>query len=103
MPYPSWRQRNGIKSGAWKEARARALARAQNRCEIAGPGCRGVAVEVDHIVPVRLGGARYDLGNLRASCAHCNRAGGARLGGQQRDANNYRRGYVQALRDNGLA
>jgi 5-methylcytosine-specific restriction endonuclease McrA len=103
MARPTWAQRNGIVANAWREARARALARANGRCEIGGPGCRGVAVEVDHIIPVRLGGSKYDSTNLRASCAHCNRVLGARLGAKARDANTFRRGYVQALRDNGLA
>ncbi|WP_432542317.1 HNH endonuclease [Kineococcus sp. SYSU DK002] len=31
---------------------------------------------VDHIVPLNLGGARYELSNLRPSCTPCNAARG---------------------------
>jgi len=53
------------------------------------PGLTGVGhpatqLEVDHIVPLALGGR--DLGNLRVLCAKCNRSRGARLGNDLRRA-----------------
>ena len=57
---------------AWRACRAFVLSRDGYRCQIGGPKCRGVATEADHIVPVRLGGAPYDLNNLRAACKSCN-------------------------------
>lgn len=57
---------------AWHAARRAVLERDQFRCQIGGPRCTGDATEVDHIVPWRLGGARYDPENLRAACKTCN-------------------------------
>jgi 5-methylcytosine-specific restriction endonuclease McrA len=37
-------------------------------CQIKGPRCTFVATQVDHVIPVEAGGARYDPANLRASC-----------------------------------
>lgn len=52
--------------------RRQVFARDGGRCRIEGPDCLGIAQEVDHIVPVALGGALLDLDNLRASCRICN-------------------------------
>lgn len=69
---------------AWKRARAIKLRGATN-CEIcqrwldpsAPPRSAGSAT-VDHIVPLKYGGAPYDQANLRVSCLSCNaRSGGA--------------------------
>src|SRR5262245_25658833 len=103
MAQVSWSKRNGIAAAPWREVRARVLSRARYLCEIRGPGCTGRAVEVDHVVPVSQGGARYDAANLRAACKRCNAALGARLGARVRDENQFRRGYAAALRDHGLA
>jgi 5-methylcytosine-specific restriction endonuclease McrA len=103
MARPTWAQRNGIAANAWREVRARVLSRARYLCEIRDPGCEGHAVEVDHVVPPRFGGAKYDMANLRAACRACNGRRGARLGNRVRDANTFQRGYAQALRDHGLA
>ena len=47
------------------------------RCQICGKGIRdGVALEVDHIKPVSLGGTS-DENNLRTLCFDCNRGKGA--------------------------
>ena len=59
-------------SGAWRNVRRHILERDQRVCQIAAPGCTGVATEVDHIVPVLDGGQFYDPDNLRASCRGCN-------------------------------
>lgn len=59
-------------SGPWRRIRKQILERDNYRCQIGGPGCRGLADEVDHILPVALGGAWWDAENLRASCRVCN-------------------------------
>ena len=56
--------------GAPRRLRARVLARDQGRCQIGGPDCRGVAVEVDHVVPVSEGGLD-ELDNLQSVCSAC--------------------------------
>jgi 5-methylcytosine-specific restriction protein A len=33
-------------------------------------GCRHPATQVDHVIPLAEGGARYDWGNLQSLCAH---------------------------------
>ena len=35
------------------------------------PGCRRMATEVDHIVPIREGGAQWDRANLQGLCTPC--------------------------------
>lgn len=64
MVNPRW-------SGRWVRARRLVLARDGYRCTLELPGCTGVAVHVDHIVPRRFGGGD-ELANLRAACASCN-------------------------------
>lgn len=59
--------------GEWRRVRRVVLARDGRRCRVRLLGCRGVANEVDHIVPVADGGARLDPANLRASCGWCNK------------------------------
>ena len=59
----------------WRAVRAAILERDGYRCQIqGGPTCTQIATQVDHIIPIRLGGAWLDPANLRASCAKCNRA-----------------------------
>ena len=47
-------------------------------CQLRFPGCTTIATTADHILP-RVHGGPTVLGNLRASCAHCNMSRGARL------------------------
>jgi hypothetical protein len=61
-------------SGPWRRVRLRVLERDGHLCQIKGPKCRGVANQVDHIVPVSKGGSWLDTQNLRASCSPCNLA-----------------------------
>ncbi|MGA1073460.1 MAG: HNH endonuclease [Pseudohongiellaceae bacterium] len=56
----------------WKRTRLQILQRDGYRCTIGLPKCRGVASQVDHIVPLAYGGSKYEPTNLRASCATCN-------------------------------
>jgi 5-methylcytosine-specific restriction endonuclease McrA len=44
------------------------------RCQVRGERCQGTASVVDHIIPVRAGGAWWDKSNLRAACRSCNTA-----------------------------
>src|SRR5262245_12423140 len=57
----------------WRQLRLKILARDGGPCQIRGPGCRGVANEVDHILPTAMGGSWYEPINLRAACTTCNR------------------------------
>ncbi len=52
---------------AWSRA---VIARAGGRCETQGCG-RGGRMFADHIVEIRDGGAKLDLGNGRALCGSC--------------------------------
>ena len=56
------------KRKAWRVARALALERDKWRCrKCERPGI----LEVDHIVPLKKGGAAYDLKNLQTLCRPC--------------------------------
>ena len=52
----------------WAFCRAATLARDDYKCVLCG---RRGRLEVDHIVPVSVGGARYDTENLQALCRGC--------------------------------
>ena len=52
----------------WRKVRRLVLERDNYLCQIRGPRCTVKADQVDHIIPVEAGGARYDPANLRASC-----------------------------------
>ena len=54
--------------GDWPKVRLRILQRDRHRCQL----CGGRANCVDHILPIRAGGARLDPRNLRACCLACN-------------------------------
>lgn len=56
----------------WRTFRAAILRRDHGRCLIAAPGCTLRAEHVDHIVPLAMGGEKYDPSNCRAACAACN-------------------------------
>lgn len=62
-----------LPSGAWKKTRQRILHRDGSVCSY----CGDTATEVDHVVPISLGGANQDA-NLVACCSHCNRSKGAK-------------------------
>jgi hypothetical protein len=66
------RQRDFYSTHTWRKVRATVLARDNHTCQIQRPGCTQLATEVDHIVPVTKGGAKYDPRNLRAACRKCN-------------------------------
>lgn len=54
-----------------KVIRPAVLERDQYRCQIRGPRCLGTADQADHIVELSVGGAPYELSNLRAACTPC--------------------------------
>lgn len=60
----------------WRTFRAGILARDHYLCRINAPGCTTTAPleggHVDHIVPIAMGGQKYDPANARAACATCN-------------------------------
>ncbi len=60
----------------WRTFRASILARDHYLCRINGPGCTTTAPlqggHVDHIMPLAMGGAKYDPLNCRAACETCN-------------------------------
>lgn len=72
--------RRDLKTHRWRQTRQLVLDRDGRECQIGGPGCRGVATEVDHIIPHAHGGDD-SLGNLRAACKPCNGRAGARARG----------------------
>ncbi|BBY58448.1 HNH endonuclease [Mycolicibacterium sarraceniae] len=55
---------------AWRDKRAATLLRDGARCQLHGPRCTVYATEVDHIVPVHLGGTDDDT-NLTSACHNC--------------------------------
>lgn len=61
-------------SGPWRRIRREILVRDNYECQIRGYGCTRVATEVDHILPVKMGGDWFDKENLRGSCRNCNLA-----------------------------
>ncbi len=65
-----------MKRAPWYEPprglREAIFARDGGRCQIRGIRCTEIATQIDHIVPVRAGGAWFDPDNLRAACQHCN-------------------------------
>ena len=65
---------SAVYNGPWPKLRLRILERDNYDCQIRSPACTKKATQVDHIVPVRKGGARYDPANLRAACRPCNAA-----------------------------
>jgi len=54
---------------SWLEVREKALERDGYRCV----KCGRPANEVDHIVPIALGGSMFDLNNLQSLCSECHK------------------------------
>jgi hypothetical protein len=75
--------RDQVYGSTWRRLRLVILERDGHTCQIRDSGCTGVADQVDHIVSWRLGGAAFDLPNLRAACRSCNSSRGGALGGSR--------------------
>lgn len=56
----------------WRAFRVGILERDRWTCLLRLRGCTDKATCVDHVVPLAMGGAKYDPRNCRAACAHCN-------------------------------
>lgn len=67
------RQQSYNKPGDWETRKRRVLQRDEHRCYLGLPGCTGVAVTADHVIPVTQGGT-HDLENLAAICGPCHEA-----------------------------
>lgn len=65
-----------IDGARWRKLRKQVLDRNPG-CSV--PGCRRVATQVDHIVPLAKGGDPFDLGNLRSICGPCNASKASRV------------------------
>lgn len=74
----------------YQQLRPKVLKRDNYRCHWCGiqlrrPGSDvGAPPHVDHVVPVALGGAPFDMANLVASCRRCNLSKGAKMVGRRR-------------------
>jgi hypothetical protein len=74
-PSPSGLQKNGAPVTDWPTIRNYVLNRDKHICQTCEVNTAG---EVDHVWPKRLGGPDH-IDNLRAICAPCNKAKGARV------------------------
>lgn len=74
----------------YQQLRPKVLMRDNYQCHWCGiqlrrPGSDvGAPPHVDHVVPVVLGGAPFDMANLVAACQRCNLAKGRKLIGRRR-------------------
>lgn len=81
-------------SPQWRRLRLVILERDGWRCRIRGEGCTLKATDADHIISRGDGGDPWDVTNLRAACAHCNRSRGGTAGAVK---TNESRGYPPRL------
>ncbi len=75
----SGEDKRGLDPPTWKRARQICFATKGRSCHIRLSRCTRVATQVDHIVPLARGGAKYDQDNLQPSCRHCNLSKGTKL------------------------
>jgi hypothetical protein len=73
-------RRNKSYGRRWRTVRRAVLVRDGYRCQIRGPGCKGVATVVDHVTPESVTGPVYDAARLRSACQSCNTWVAARHG-----------------------
>lgn len=62
----------GNGSTRWQRFRLGILDRDKWTCVIGDIECTVKATQVDHIIPLHMGGEQYDPLNCRASCQSCN-------------------------------
>ena len=75
-------KRRDTRPSAWRQGYDKDWTQLRNAYLMAHPICQlcgqAVAREVDHIVPIRRGGARLDARNLQSACLSCHRSKTAR-------------------------
>lgn len=75
--------KNSVRHGrlplGWDKTRGRVLSRDRFECQLAYPGCRSIASDVDHIVA----GDDNRLGNLQSVCFKCHRTKSSREGNKR--------------------
>lgn len=62
------------RNNSWFYVRKDVLRRDNYRCSICKKKFRKSLLEVDHIIPVRIGGQLFDKSNLRTLCKECHKA-----------------------------
>ncbi len=62
------------RNNSWYWVRKAVLRRDRFRCSICGQRFRKALLDVDHIIPVQMGGALFDKANLRTLCRECHRS-----------------------------
>jgi 5-methylcytosine-specific restriction endonuclease McrA len=63
-----------VRSNYWFYVRKDVLKRDKYRCSICNQRLRKCELDVDHIIPVQMGGQLLDKNNLRTLCRQCHRA-----------------------------
>jgi 5-methylcytosine-specific restriction protein A len=63
-----------VRGHYWYYIRKDILRRDKFKCSICGERKRKRELDVDHIIPVQMGGQLYDKENLRTLCKECHRA-----------------------------
>ncbi|MBU0980643.1 MAG: HNH endonuclease [Nanoarchaeota archaeon] len=62
------------RNNSWFWVRKDVLRRDKFRCSICEKRFRKSLLEVDHIIPIQMGGKPYEKDNLRTLCKECHRA-----------------------------
>jgi 5-methylcytosine-specific restriction protein A len=62
------------RNNSWFFVRKDVLRRDNYRCSICKKRFRKALLDVDHIIPVRMGGMLFDKANLRTLCKECHKA-----------------------------
>ena len=62
------------RNNSWYFVRKDVLLRDHYRCSICKRRFRKVELDVDHIIPVQMGGQLFDKENLRTLCKECHRS-----------------------------
>jgi 5-methylcytosine-specific restriction enzyme A len=63
-----------VRNHYWFYVRKDVLKRDKYKCSICGEKKKKRELDVDHIIPIRIGGQLFDKINLRTLCKECHRA-----------------------------
>ena len=67
-----WQRKGATRTSQAEHRRWAAKVKARDPfCRIRLPGCTGITQQADHIVPVALGGAEFDVANGQGACRSC--------------------------------